>query len=153
MAKFIIDWQGLGGEGMNWLMLLMSTMILAMLIFALVMRYFLHLERMALIKQGIIPPALIGPILRRGSFGLLLAGLITAFSGGGLLAGLYYGLGKGFWLIGGFVPIGVGLALICGYLLGGSQARDKEDQSRTEEGEDGPTLRPELIPLGLKEKK
>lgn len=111
---------------MNWLMLLMSTMILAMLIFALVMRYFIHLERMALIKQGIIPPTMINPILKRGSFGLLLAGLITTFSGFGLLAGLYYGLGKGFWLIGGFVPIGVGSALVLGYLLSGGQVSRKE---------------------------
>lgn len=111
---------------MNWLMLLMSTMILAMLIFALVMRYFIHRERMALIKQGIVPPALVNPILRRGSFGLLLAGLITALSGLGLLVGLYLGLGKGFWLIGGFVPIGVGVALIIGYLLSGGQESKQE---------------------------
>ncbi len=111
---------------MNWVMLLMSTLILAMLIFALVMRYFIHLERMALIKQGVIPPALVNPILKRGSFGLLLAGLITLFSGGGLLAGLYYGLGTGFWLIGGFVPLGVGLALICGYLLSGGQVSSED---------------------------
>lgn len=111
---------------MNWLMLLMSTMILAMLIFALVMRYFIHLERMALIKQGIVPPALVNPILKRGSFGLLLAGLITTLSGVGLLAGLYYGLGQGFWLIGGYVPIGVGSALILGYLLSGGHVSHKE---------------------------
>ena len=79
---------------MNWLMLLMSTLILAMLIFTLVMRYFIHLERMALIKQGVIPPSLVNPILKRGSFGLLLAGLITTLTGVGVLAGLYIGLGK-----------------------------------------------------------
>lgn len=138
---------------MNWIMLLMSTMILAMLIFALVMRYFIHLERMALIKQGIIPPALVNPILRRGSFGLLLAGLITAFSGGGLLAGLFYGLGTGFWLIGGFVPIGVGLALICGYLLGGGQGHGKEDQPQEEEANSDRTQRPELTPVQSGEEK
>lgn len=125
-------------------MLLMSTMILAMWLFALVMRYFIHLERMALIKQGIIPPALVNPILRRGSFGLLLAGLITAFTGGGLLAGLYYGLGKGFWLIGGFVPIGVGLALICGYLFGGSSGYGTDDQTPEEEVDSDPPHQPEL---------
>lgn len=126
---------------------------MAMLIFALVMRYFIHLERMALIKQGIIPPALINPILRRGSFGLLLAGLITTFSGGGLLAGLFYGLGTGFWLIGGFVPIGVGLALICGYLLGGSQGQEKQDQPGGEEVGAEPIHRPELIPVQPGDKK
>jgi hypothetical protein len=122
---------------MNWLMLLMSTMILAMLIFALVMRYFIHLERMALIKQGIVPPALANPILKRGSFGLLLSGLITALSGLGLLAGLYYGLGIGFWLIGGFVPIGVGVALIFGYLLSGGHVSIKETVLSNTGSEDG----------------
>ncbi|HBR29929.1 MAG TPA: hypothetical protein DD734_09935 [Firmicutes bacterium] len=122
---------------MNWLMLLMSTMILAMLIFALVMRYFIHRERMALIKQGIVPPALVNPILRRGSFGLLLAGLITALSGLGLLVGLYLGLGKGFWLIGGFVPIGVGVALIIGYLLSGGQESKQEVAVDDTTGADG----------------
>lgn len=127
---------------MNWLMLLMSTMILAMLIFALVMRYFIHLERIALIKQGIVPPALVNPILKRGSFGLLLAGLITLFSGVGLLAGLYYGLGTGFWLIGGFVPIGVGLALICGYLLSGGQVSGKEGPPQVVPADFDPDRRP-----------
>ena len=61
---------------MDWLMLMMTAMVLVMLILSFAMRYFIHLERMALIKQGIIPPALVNPILRRGSFGLLLAGLI-----------------------------------------------------------------------------
>ena len=123
---------------MNWLMLLMSTLILAMLIFTLVMRYFIHLERMALIKQGVIPPSLVNPILKRGSFGLLLAGLITTLTGVGVLAGLYIGLGKGFWLIGGFVPIGVRSALVLGYFLGGGQnsrTRSKpQQQSDSEKG-------------------
>ncbi|NLW59186.1 MAG: hypothetical protein GX073_02430 [Firmicutes bacterium] len=119
---------------MNWLMLLMSTMILAMLIFALVMRYFIHLERMALIKQGVIPPSLVNPILKRGSFGLLLAGLITTLTGVGLLAGLYFGLGKGFWLIGGFVPVGVGSALVLGYFLGGGQDSRSGTKSRLQSG-------------------
>jgi len=104
---------------MNWMLLLIVIMILGMMLFAFLVRYFIHIERMALIKKGYIPPALASPILKRGSFGLLLAGLITAFSGLGLLAGLYYGLGKGYWLIGGFLPTGVGLALVFAYMLGG----------------------------------
>ncbi len=111
---------------MDWLMIMMTAMVLVMLILSFAMRYFIHLERMALIKQGIIPPALVNPILRRGSFGLLLAGLITTLSGIGLSAGLYYGLGIGFWLIGGFVPTGVGIALILGYMLGGGQVAMEE---------------------------
>jgi hypothetical protein len=144
---------GRGGEKMNWLILLMSTMILAMLIFALVMRYFIHLERMALIKQGIIPPALVNPLLKRGSFGLLLSGLITSFSGVGLLAGLYYGLGNGFWLIGGFVPIGVGVALICGYLLSGGQINEDKSQPLPAEADTDSTQKPELIPFQPDQKK
>ena len=103
---------------MNWLMLIISLMILGILAFVFAIRYFIHLERIALIKQGIIPPALMNPVFNRGSFGMLLAGLITAFSGFGLLTGLYLGLGKGFWLIGGFLPIGVGSALVLGYFIG-----------------------------------
>jgi hypothetical protein len=103
---------------MNWLMLIISLMILGILAFVFAIRYFIHLERIALIKQGIIPPALMNPVFNRGSFGMLLAGLITAFSGLGLLIGFYLGLGKGFWLIGGFLPIGVGSALILGYFMG-----------------------------------
>lgn len=131
---------------MNWLMLLVSTLILAMLIFALVMRYFIHLERMALIKRGIIPPTLVNPILKRGSFGLLLAGLITTLSGGGLLAGLYYGLGRGFWLIGGFVPIGVGSALVLGYFMSGGQDEPTDAKREESSAADG---QPEFAPDGL----
>jgi hypothetical protein len=103
------------------------VIVLGMLILAFALRYLIHLERMALIKQGIVPPALAHPIFKRGSFGLLLAGLITALSGLGLSAGLYCGLGKGFWLIGGFIPVGVGLALIIGYLVGGGQIADRKE--------------------------
>ena len=133
---------------MNWLMLLMSTLILGMLIFALVMRYFIHLERMALIKQGIIPPSLVNPILKRGSFGLLLAGLITTLTGVGLLAGLYFGLGKGFWLIGGFVPIGVGSALVLGYFLGGGQDNRTGTKSQQQNGSEcGSEVQPDAEPI------
>src|SRR5690554_2579496 len=114
---------------MNWLMLMITAMVLGMLILAFAMRYFIHIERMALIKQGIVPPALAHPFFNRGSFGLLLAGLITALSGIGLSAGLYCGLGKGFWLIGGFIPVGVGVALIIGYMIGGNQTPDRKDIS------------------------
>lgn len=121
---------------MDRLMLMMTAMVLAMLIFSFAMRYFIHLERMALIKQGIIPPTLINPIFKRGSFGLLLAGLITTLSGIGLSVGLYYGLGRGFWLIGGVVPIGVGVALILGYMLSGGQVASKAPLSEQEDSPD-----------------
>jgi len=110
---------------MNWLFLMTVILVLTMMTFAFVIRYFVHLERMALIRQGIIPPAMATPIFRRGSFGLLIAGLVTLFSGCGLLLGLYLGLGISFWLVGGFLPIGVGLALIVAYMFGGHQADDK----------------------------
>lgn len=100
-------------------------MVLAAMVFAFLVRYFIHLERMALIKKGYIPPALASPIFKRGSFGLLLAGLITAFSGIGLLAGLYFGLGRGYWLIGGFLPTGVGLALVFAYMMGGGNGHEE----------------------------
>ena len=81
---------------MNWLFLMTVILVLTMMTFAFVIRYFVHLERMALIRQGIIPPAMATPIFRRGSFGLLIAGLVTLFSGCGLLLGLYLGLGISF---------------------------------------------------------
>lgn len=119
---------------MDWIMLTVAIMVLLMLLISFAMRYFIHLERMALLKQGIVPPALVNPILKRGSFGLLLAGLITTLSGVGLSIGLYLGLGTGFWLIGGFIPIGVGLALILGYMLSGGQVSSGELDQQREEG-------------------
>jgi hypothetical protein len=119
---------------MDWIMLTVAIMVLLMLLISFAMRYFIHLERMALLKQGIVPPALVNPILKRGSFGLLLAGLITTLSGVGLSIGLYLGLGTGFWLIGGFIPIGVGLALILGYMLSGGQVSSGEPDQQREEG-------------------
>lgn len=118
---------------MDWLMLMLTAMVLGMLILAFAMRYFIHIERMALIKQGIAPPALVQPFLKRSSFGLLLAGLITALSGIGLSAGLYYGLGKGFWLIGGFIPVGVGFALVIGYMVGGGQTSTRKQVAEKED--------------------
>ncbi|HEY8344922.1 MAG TPA: DUF6249 domain-containing protein [Bacillota bacterium] len=120
---------------MNWMLILIVLMVLAVMVFAFLVRYFIHLERMALIKKGFIPPALASPIFRRGSFGLLLAGLITAFSGIGLLAGLYFGLGKGYWLIGGFLPTGVGLALVFAYLVGGGNGAEESLSLLTPEAE------------------
>ncbi len=117
---------------MDWIMLMVTIMVLVMLLISFAMRYFIHLERMALLRQGIIPPALVNPILKRGSFGLLLAGLITTLSGVGLLIGLYLGLGTGFWLIGGFIPIGVGLALVLGYMLSGGQVNSGETDQEKE---------------------
>lgn len=104
---------------MNWMLVLITVMVIGMIFLVFLMRYFIHLERIAMIRQGFIPPALMNPIFRRGSFGLLLAGLITGFSGLALSAGLFYGLGEGFWIIGGLLPIGVGAALICAYMFGG----------------------------------
>jgi hypothetical protein len=111
-----------------------TVMVLALLIFAFLMRYFIHIERMALIQQGYIPSSIANPIFRRGSFGLLLAGLITAFSGVGLFLGLYFGLGKGFWLAGGYIPMGVGVALILAYLFGGHSGAPEERPSQKEVG-------------------
>jgi hypothetical protein len=118
---------------MDWMLFLIVLMVLAVMVFAFLVRYFIHLERMALIKKGYIPPALASPIFKRGSFGLLLAGLITAFSGIGLLAGLYFGLGKGYWLIGGFLPTGVGLALVFAYLVGGGNGQGESSSLLVEE--------------------
>lgn len=108
-----------------------TAMVLGLLVFAFLMRYFIHLERMAMIRQGFIPPSVATPIFRRGSFGLLLAGLITLFSGLGILVGLYFGLGQGFWLAGGYIPIGVGVALILAYLCGGRSMTSEERTPQT----------------------
>lgn len=121
---------------MNWMLILIVLMLLAAMVFAFLVRYFIHLERMALIKKGYIPPALASPIFKRGSFGLLLAGLITSFSGIGLLAGLYFGLGKGYWLIGGFLPTGVGLALVFAYMVGGGNGQRESSSLVTSEAEE-----------------
>ena len=121
---------------MNWMLILIVLMVLAAMVFAFLVRYFIHLERMALIKKGYIPPALASPIFKRGSFGLLLAGLITSFSGIGLLAGLYFGLGKGYWLIGGFLPTGVGLALVFAYMVGGGNGQRESSSLVTSEAEE-----------------
>lgn len=124
---------------MNWLFLITAILVLVMTVFAFLIRYFVHLERMALIRQGILPPAMAAPIFRRGSFGLLIAGLVTMFSGGGLLIGLYLGLGRSFWLVAGFLPLGVGLALIVAYMFGGHAVSNggiqEEPASAEEAGE------------------
>lgn len=121
---------------MNWLFLMTAILVLIMMVFAFIIRYFVHLERMALIRQGIIPPAMAAPFFRRGSFGLLIAGLVTMFSGVGLLTGLYLGLGRSFWLIGGLLPIGVGLALIVAYMFGGHMAPNDRAQEESANAED-----------------
>lgn len=121
---------------MNWLFLMTVILVLIMMVFAFIIRYFVHLERMALIRQGIIPTAMAAPFFRRGSFGLLIAGLVTMFSGVGLLTGLYLGLGRSFWLIGGLLPIGVGLALIVAYMFGGHMAPNDGTQEESANAED-----------------
>lgn len=122
---------------MNYMLVLIASMVVGMIFLVFLMRYFIHLERMAMIKQGFIPPALMNPIFRRGSFGLLLAGLITGFSGLSIIVGLYYTLGNGFWLISGLLPIGVGAALICAYMFGGHTGggltRDIENKTSSRE--------------------
>lgn len=111
---------------MVWVGIMATALVLAMLTFAFLIRYFIHIERMALIQHGLIPPALANPIFKRGSFGLLLAGLITAFSGLGITIGFYIGFGQGIWLAGGVIPIGVGFALILAYLFSGHSTPNQE---------------------------
>src|SRR6266581_9783264 len=95
--------------------------------FIVLLRYLQHREHMAMISTGIHPDSLRGP--RRGSRGILRAGLITAMVGLTLTIGLYpigfilppvfaaipFHLGP--WLLPGLIPLGVGIALITSYYL------------------------------------
>lgn len=88
------------------------VILVLMLVFVLIMRYFSYRERMALIKQGFIPPEFFTAPRSRTAVGLARAGLITSAASIGILLGLWVGLGQGAWLIGGFIPLGVGLGLM-----------------------------------------
>src|SRR5436305_9576900 len=95
--------------------------------FIVLLRYLQHREHMAMISTGIHPDSLRGP--RRGSRGMLRAGLITAMVGLTLTIGLYpigyilppifasIPLHFGPWLLPGLIPLGVGIALITSYYL------------------------------------
>ncbi len=98
-------------------------------------RYLHHKERMALIIQGIQPPAQV-----RRHKGILRAGLITAMVGLALTVGLYpvgfllpasftstpFHLGP--WLLPGLIPLGVGIALIGSYYLESNSSAPEEEK-------------------------
>lgn len=89
------------------------VVLMLLMLFVLLMRFFSYRERMALIKQGFVPSDLFNPVPKsRAAVGLMRAGLITSASAACLLIGMWIGLGSGAWLIGGFIPLGVGLGLM-----------------------------------------
>ena len=88
------------------------VILLILMIFILILRYFSYRERITLIKQGFVPPDLINAPKSKVAVGLMRAGLITTMVSLFLLIGLWVGLGQGAWLIGGFIPVGVGIGLI-----------------------------------------
>ena len=108
--------------------ILPAALTLTALSFILILRYFIHRERMAAIASGIVPPGLVG-IATPGSIWLFRSGIIAVMGGIGLLLGLWFGLGRGAWLIGGFVPIGLGFGLILSHwLVEGEEAAGKGQQ-------------------------
>lgn len=88
------------------------VVLLILMVFILIMRYFSFRERITLIKQGFVPPDLFNAPKSKVAVGLMRAGLITTMVSLFLLIGLWVGLGQGAWLIGGFIPVGVGIGLI-----------------------------------------
>lgn len=88
------------------------VVLMLLMLFVLLMRYFSYRERIALIKQGFVPPDLFSVPRSRAAVGLMRAGVITSASSFCLLIGLWVSLGSGAWLIGGFIPLGVGLGLM-----------------------------------------
>ncbi len=88
------------------------VVLLILMVFILIMRYFSYRERITLIKQGFVPPDLFNAPKSKVAVGLMRAGLITTMVSLFLLIGLWVGLGQGAWLIGGFIPVGVGIGLI-----------------------------------------
>lgn len=97
-------------------LILPVALILTALSFILILRYFIHRERMAAIASGLVPPGLMNRATPT-SIWLFRSGIITVMGGIGLLLGLWSGLGRGAWLIGGFVPVGLGLGLILSHWL------------------------------------
>jgi len=97
-------------------LILPVALTLTALSFILIVRYFIHRERMAAIAGGVIPAGLANRATAT-SIWLFRSGIITVMGGIGLLLGLWFGLGRGAWLIGGFVPIGLGLGLILSHWL------------------------------------
>jgi len=92
------------------------ALTLTALTFILILRYFIHRERMAAITRGLVPEGVMGKATPT-SIWLFRSGLIAVMGGIGLLLGLWFSLGRGVWLIGGFVPIGLGLGLILSHWL------------------------------------
>ncbi|MGE5528870.1 MAG: DUF6249 domain-containing protein [Patescibacteria group bacterium] len=93
-----------------------AAMILTALSFILIMRYFIHRERMAAIARGLLPHGVMTrttPV----SIWLFRSGIIAVMGGLGVLAGLWIGLGRGPWVLGGIVPMGLGLGLILAHWL------------------------------------
>ncbi|MGE5551296.1 MAG: DUF6249 domain-containing protein [Bacteroidota bacterium] len=92
------------------------VLTLTALTFILILRYFIHRERMAAIARGLLPPGVMHkatPV----SIWLFRSGIIAVMGGLALLLGLWLGIGRGPWLIGGFVPVGIGLGLILSHWL------------------------------------
>ncbi len=133
--------------GLEWL----GTLAL-FLVCILVVRYLEHRERMSMIERGLVPPALGGRQVRRGS-GLLRGGLITMSVGLAVTVGLYnlgYLLPAPFsavpdrfgpWLLPGLIPTAVGLALIASYYLAPPRPNTAERQDIEQDvtvGDDAP---------------
>ena len=118
------------------------VILLILMIFILIMRYFSFRERITLIKQGFVPPDLFNAPKSKVAVGLMRAGLITTMVSLFLLIGLWVGLGQGAWLIGGFIPVGVGIGLIFSSWFShhsepqSGNDRSAQAQDETETGED-----------------
>lgn len=108
------------------------VILVLMLVFVLIMRYFSYRERMALIKQGFVPPEFFTAPRSRTAVGLARAGLITSAASIGILLGLWVGLGQGAWLIGGFIPLGVGLGLMLSSWFSHQKEMEEDGGTRTE---------------------
>lgn len=118
-------------------LVLPAALILTALSFILILRYFVHRERMAAIARGIVPHDAVGRA-SAVSIWLFRSGIIAVMGGIGLLVGLWFGLGRGAWLIGGFVPIGLGLGLILAHwLVEGEEPAARKNKAPSVEGGNG----------------
>lgn len=116
------------------------VILLILMVFILILRYFSYSERITLIKQGFVPPDLFNAPKSKVSVGLMRAGMITTMVSLFLLIGLWVGLGQGAWLIGGFIPVGVGIGLIFSswfsHQNGPQAGLDQQEHANTEEDSD-----------------
>jgi hypothetical protein len=97
-------------------LILPVSLTLTAMAFILILRYFIHRERMAAIAGGLLPQG-VGNKTTPASLWLFRSGVIAVMGGLGVTLGFWIGLGRGPWLIGGIVPIGLGLGLILSHWL------------------------------------